>query len=77
MLLQERGARSVPIALIDRRSGLFANNVHAVCRQAGETPRFDCRLGIGLGQGGEWLLTVVVAKDGTEKLTWRGHARPR
>ena len=77
MLLQERGERSVPIALIDRRSGLFASNVYAVCRQAGQTPRFDCRLGIGLGQGGEWLLTVVVAKDGTQKLAWRGHAPAR
>jgi hypothetical protein len=77
MLLQERGAGSVPIALIDRSSGLIANNVHAVCRQVGETPRFDCRLGIGLGQGGEWLLTVVVAKDGSQTFTWRGHAPPR
>ena len=72
MLLQEQGAPSVPNALIDPSSGLIANNVHIVCRQVGTTRRFDCRLWVGPSRAREWLLTVVVASDGSQTFSWRG-----
>jgi hypothetical protein len=77
VLLQERVALWVPAELLDRKTNLLVDNVHVACRQVGPTPRFDCRLGAAPGQEREWLLTVVVAKDGSQKLTWRGHAPPR
>jgi hypothetical protein len=76
VLLQERVALWVPAALLDRKTNLLVDNIQVTCRQVRQTPRFDCRLGIGRGQGREWLLTVVVANDGSEKLTWRDHAPP-
>ncbi len=75
--LQERVALWVPAELLDKKTNLLVDNVQVSCTQVGRKPRFDCRLRIGRGQGGEWLLTVVVAKDGAQKLTWRGHAAPR
>lgn len=61
--------RPAPAVLLDQRLGLLANNVHIACRRVGQTARFTCRLGVGLSTR-EWLLTVVVARDGTETLTW-------
>jgi len=71
VLLQERVALWVPAALLDRKTNLLVDNVQVACRQVRRTPRFDCRLGIGPAQEREWLLTAVVAKDGSQKLTWR------
>lgn len=77
VLLQERVALWVPAELLDRKTNLLVDNVQVACRQVGQTRRFDCRLGTGRSQERDWLLTVVVAKDGSQKLTWRGHAPPR
>jgi hypothetical protein len=76
-MLQERVALWVPAELLDKKTNLLVDNVQVSCTQVGRTPRFDCRLRIGPGRGGEWLLAVVAAKDGSQKLTWRGHAAPR
>ncbi|MGI9111007.1 MAG: hypothetical protein ACR2GT_02200 [Gaiellaceae bacterium] len=77
MMLQERVALWVPPALLDRKTGMLVNNVHVVCRRVGRASRFDCKLGVGRSQAGEWLLRVVVARDGTQTLTWRGRATAR
>jgi len=77
VLLQERVALWVPAELLDRKTNLLADNVQVACSQVRRTPRFDCRIRIGAGRGGEWLLAVVAARDGSQELTWRGHAAPR
>lgn len=72
-LLQEReGASSAPAGVLDKSSGLLATSAHIVCSRVGRTSLFDCRLGVGHSPGRTWLLTVAVARDGTEKLTWNG-----
>jgi hypothetical protein len=71
-LLQTAGASSVPAGVLDQTSGLLANNTHIACARVGRTSRFDCRLGVGHAPGRTWVLTVAVAADGTEKLTWNG-----
>ena len=76
LLLQERVALRVPVALMDKKTGLFVNNVHVSCRRVGRTARFDCSLGVGRSPR-EWLLSVVVERDGSETLKWRGDAAAR
>jgi len=76
LLLQERVALRVPVALIDKKTGLFVNNVHVSCRRVGRTARFDCSLGVGRSPR-EWLLSVVVERDGSETLKWRGDVAAR
>ena len=72
-LLQQREvARSAPAGVLDQRSGLLATSAYLVCARVGRASVFDCRLGVGYSPGRTWLLTVAVAGDGTEKLTWNG-----
>ena len=71
-LLQEREGRSAPAGVLDKTSGLLATSAYVVCARVGRTSVFDCRLGVAHSPGRTWLLTVAVAADGTEKLTWNG-----
>jgi hypothetical protein len=64
------GATAAPPALLDDRPGRLANNVWIACRRVGQTARFTCKLGAGPSSSREWFLTVAVARDGTEVLTW-------
>jgi hypothetical protein len=64
------GATAAPPALLDDRPGRLANNVRIACRRIGQTARFTCKLGAGPSSSREWFLTVAVARDGTEGLTW-------
>jgi hypothetical protein len=64
------GSTALPAALRDDRSGRLANNVWLACRRVGSTARFTCKLGAGASSSRRWFLTVAVAKDGREVLTW-------
>jgi hypothetical protein len=74
VLLQGREGRTAPAGVLDERSGLLATSASIVCARVGRTSVFDCRLGVSQSPGRTWLLTVAVAADGTEKLTWTGSA---
>ena len=61
---------TAPAPLLDHRRGRLANNVWIACRRVGQTARFTCKLGVGPSSARAWFLTVAVARDGTEVLTW-------
>ena len=71
-LLQTADASSAPPGVVDKKSGLLANNTHIVCSRVGRTSVFECRLGVGAAAGRTWLLTVAVARDGAETISWNG-----
>jgi hypothetical protein len=64
------GSTAAPAALLDDRLGGLANNVWIACRRVAQTARFTCKLGAGTSSAREVFLTVAVARDGTEVLTW-------
>jgi len=76
-LLQTANASSAPPGVVDKRSGLLANNTHIACSRVGRTSVFECKLGVGLAGGRTWLLTVAVTRDGAEKITWNGRVAER
>ena len=72
-LLQTADASSAPPGVLDKRSGLLANNTHIVCSPGRTHVRCSSAGSASVPQPGRtWLLTVAVARDGAEKITWNG-----
>ena len=74
VVLRQGVLLSVPAALIDKRTGVLAHDVHVSCRRVGLTAEFGCKVGVGRHPTREWRLDVVGTRDGGE-WTWLGPAR--